>query len=178
MVAGGGHRAARRRAVGMFAAGIWLVGILFGLPGEVSPSAQAAPAIVPPKAAVLSVERIQRPRRTVVFPGGAGVRGAPQHAGAGEELAEGFNVQWFAHSPGIPPGVVLMLETVTERQDTIRNYVKRPTVKSEGHQRTSFEIPLTDTQQRGRVRQWRFRIVWRGRVLAEKTSEHWNSNGR
>ncbi len=138
--------------------------------------ARGAGGLVPAKADIRSVELDRRPMQTVTH-FGAGIR--PPHLAVpdGGE-SEHFVVQWFAHSPGIPPGALVMLETVTDRQPTVQTRIRRMPSKSEGDMTSRFDIPPEDTLRAGPVSQWRVRIVWRGRPLATRTSAGWAAAGK
>ncbi|HPY61634.1 MAG TPA: hypothetical protein PLJ22_00650, partial [Kiritimatiellia bacterium] len=88
---------------------------------------------------------------------------------------ERFDIRWYANPPGIPPGTVLLLETVQERSPVVRSYFLRTTDKSEGNTLSVLEIPPDKVRQGGRVIKWRLRVVWRGKVLATQTSANWTS---
>lgn len=133
-------------------------------------SARPGP-LVPPKADILSVELQHRPMQTVTY-FGAGIR-PPHQASDTADEAERVSVEWFAHSPGIPPGVLVMLETISDRLPTVKNHIYRMPIKSEGTQSHLFDIPEDETRTDGPVTDWRARIVWRGRVLASRTSPGW-----
>ena len=135
--------------------------------------ARGAGGLVPAKADIRSVELERKPMQTVTH-FGAGIR--PPHVAAEKNgETERFVVQWFAHSPGIPPGALLMLETITDRQPVVQTRIQRTTAKSEGDMTARFDIPPEDTRLSGPVAQWRVRIVWRGRVLATRTSGGWDA---
>lgn len=135
--------------------------------------ARGAGGLVPAKADIRSVELEHKPMQTVSH-FGAGIR--PPHLAAEDNGAtERFVVQWFAHSPGIPPGALVMLETVTDRQPLVQTRIQRQTAKSEGDRTTRFDIPPEDTRLSGPVTQWRVRIVWRGRALATRKSDGWDT---
>ena len=139
--------------------------------------ALAAPAaLVPPKADILSVEIQHRPMHTAAY-FGAGIR--PPHLASGADSeAECVSVKWFAHSPGIPPGAVVMLETISNRRPVVKNRIHRTTAKSEGNQSLLFDIPEDETIETGPITAWRVRIVWLGRVLATRSSPGWESARR
>lgn len=141
---------------------------LFALP-SISPAAKPGP-LVPPKADILTVELQHRPMRTVAY-FGAGIRSPLQDTSSAE--AERVAVEWFAHSPGIPPGALVMLETISDRLPTVKNRIYRTTAKSEGNQSRVFDIPEDETRAAGPITDWRVRIVWRGRVLATRASPGW-----
>ena len=135
--------------------------------------ARGAGGVVPAKADIRSVELEHRPMQTVAH-FGASIR--PPHLASEENVeTERFVVQWFAHSPGIPPGALVMLETITDRQPTVQTRIQRQTAKSEGDRTARFDIPPEDTRLSGPVTQWRVRIVWRGRALATCTSDGWDT---
>lgn len=151
-----------------FATGLAIA--LLGLAAAVVP-ARGAGGLVPAKADIRSVELERTPMQTVAH-FGAGIR-PPHLAVADGGESERFLVQWFAHSPGIPPGALVMLETVTDRQPTVQTRIRRMSAKSEGDMTARFDIPPEDTLRAGPVSQWRVRIVWRGRPLATRTSSGW-----
>jgi len=66
-----------------------------------------------------------------------------------------------------------MLESLQERNSVVKNHVLRLRQKSEGNIQSIIEISPEEIQQAGRVRQWRVRIIWRGRALASRTSPNW-----
>ena len=103
---------------------------------------------------------------------GAGVRAfqPPQATASGVER---FEIRWYAHPPGIPPGTVILLESRQERAQLVRNHVLRTTDKSEGYIRSVIDVPAEDVRQAGRVVSWRVRIVWRGQVLSSRDSGNW-----
>ena len=146
-------------------AACWMAAALLFSPAVAAPVVPA-----PPKADVFSVDIARKPLRTVVF-SGAGIR--PPQARDDGVRAETVLVKWLAHSPGIPPGALVMLETVSERLPTVKTRIQRLPPKTEGNQTTRFEIPVEDTRQDGPVESWRVRIVWRGRILAAKASGNW-----
>lgn len=163
----------------------WVARIPFGIRGlaigfaavlaalAVSAHAAQPGPLVPPKADILSVEHQQRPAHTFTY-SGAGIR--PPDMPPARSVDSGyFLVDWFAHSPGIPPGAVVMLETIGNHQALVQNHIHRTTAKSEGNQTTRFEITPEQTRAAGSVSEWRVRIAWHGRVLATRTSPGWES---
>lgn len=135
----------------------------------------AAPPAVPaytPRASIVGVERSFAPKSSVAVPG-AGVRAFadPETEASGTER---FEIRWYANPPGIPPGVVVLLESVQERSPVPSNHPFRLDRKAEGHVRTVIEIPPDEIQRGGRVAKWRIRLVWRGRLLASQTSADWD----
>ena len=139
---------------------------------QASSAAPAAPYVYVPRAHLVGVEREFVGAATASVPG-AGVRSF-QKSGADADGSERFEVRWYANPPGLPPGVVVLFETVQERQATVKNHVLRIAQKSEGHVRSTIEIPADEIRRAGRVREWRVRIVWRGRALATQTSANWD----
>lgn len=103
---------------------------------------------------------------------GAGVRSfqdsEPESSGT-----ERFEIRWYANPPGLPPGAILLLETVPERSAVVKNHVLRTSARSEGYIRSVIEIPSTEVRRAGRAVKWRVRIVWRGRLLASRASGNW-----
>lgn len=155
----------RRLAVGLAVAAMYLA--------TAAVPARGAGGLVPAKADIRSVELERKPMQTVDH-FGAGIR-PPHLAAEANGETERFLVQWFAHSPGIPPGALVMLETLTDRQPVVRTLIQRQPSKSEGDRTTRFDIPPEDTRLAGPVTQWRVRIVWRGRALATRASEGWDA---
>lgn len=152
------------------------VALAVALAASAVPLRAARPGqVVPPKADILSVDLQRRPMQTVSY-FGAGVR--PPHASALAGESEKVTVQWFARSPGIPPGAIVMLETIASRQPTVKNHVYRTTAKSDGDQTTCFDIPSDQTRAAGSIDEWRVRIIWRGHALATRTSPGWEAARR
>ena len=141
--------------------------VVFG-PGR----AAAGPAAYVARAQIVGVDRAFIQQSAGGMPG-AGVRAFqdPEAEGGGLER---FDVRWYAHPPGIPPGAVLLLETVQERSPVVKNHVRRTAGKSEGHVRTAIEIPADEIRRAGRVVKWRLRVVWRGSALATTASPNWD----
>ena len=133
----------------------------------------AGPAGYVARAQIVGVDHAFIQQSAVAVPG-AGVRAFrdPEAEGGGQER---FDVRWYAHPPGIPPGTVLLLETVQERSPVVKNHVHRTAGKSELPVRTALEIPAADVRRAGRVVKWRLRVVWRGAALATAASPNWNS---
>jgi len=135
----------------------------------------AAPRAVPaysPRASIVGVERSFARESSWAVPG-AGVRAFadPETEVSGSER---FEIRWYANPPGIPPGVVVLLESVQERSPVLRNHPFRLNQKAEGHLRTVIEIPADEIREAGRVAKWRIRLVWRGRLLASQASADWD----
>ncbi len=105
-------------------------------------------------------------------PPGAGLRSF-QDPGTGNSGTERFEIHWYANPPGIPPGVVVLLESIQERNPVVKNHVLRINEKSEGNIRSVIEIPPDEIRRAGRVLKWRVSVVWRGRLLASQTSDNW-----
>ncbi|MDR0994055.1 MAG: hypothetical protein LBN38_05775 [Verrucomicrobiota bacterium] len=134
-------------------------------------AAHSEPYAYTPRAHIETVEKTFIVARSADIPG-AGVRffqtSEPLNIGT-----ERFEIRWYANPPGIPPGVVVMLETVAEHRPSVKNHTVQLRQKSEGHIQSVFELSREDMAQAGRVRQWRARIIWRGRLLASQASENW-----
>ena len=133
----------------------------------------AGPAGYVARAQIVAVDHAFIQQSSVAVPG-AGVRAFrdPEVESGGQER---FDVRWYAHPPGIPPGTVLLLETVQDRSPAVKHRVRRTTGKPEGHVRTAIEIPADDVRRAGRVVKWRLRVVWRGAALATAASPNWDS---
>lgn len=158
--------------------GIPLVGLALLLlaapaPSPAAPPIQsAAPYVYAPRAHLVDVDRAFVDRGTAPVPG-AGVRTfrGPEAETGGTER---FEIRWYANPPGIPPGVVILLESLPERSPLVKNHVLRINEKSEGHIRSVIEIPADEVRQAGRALKWRVRVVWRGRLLASQASRNWD----
>ncbi|HAL92585.1 MAG TPA: hypothetical protein DCM68_06120 [Verrucomicrobia bacterium] len=134
--------------------------------------AGAAPPAYVARASIVQVERSYVNRTTAVVPG-AGIR-VFQDPEIENNGAERFDIRWYANPPGIPPGAILLLESLQDRDALVKNRILRTTAKSEGHIRSVIEIPPDEIQRAGRVVKWRVRIVWRGRALATQASDNWD----
>lgn len=134
--------------------------------------APAAPYVYVPQAHLVGVER------AFIGPGSAPAPGAGVRAFRDPEAenrgTERFEIRWYANPPGIPPGVVVLLESLQERSSVVKNHALRIDTKSEGHVRSVIEIPPDQIGRAGRVLKWRVRVVWRGRLLASQTSPDWD----
>jgi hypothetical protein len=138
------------------------------------PVSQAAPRrTYTPRAHIADVSR------SFVSQGSTPVSGAGlrffQSPDSDPSGTERFEIHWYANSPGIPPGAILMLESQQERSASIKNYILRTTQKSEGNVVSTIEIPSEDIRQAGRTLKWRMRIIWGGRSLASRMSPNWES---
>ena len=124
-----------------------------------------------PRAHIVEVTPAFLNQGTASIPG-AGVRSFqdpdPENNGT-----ERFEIRWYANPPGLPPGAILLLETVPERSVVVKNHVLRTATRSEGYIRSVVEIPPGEIRRTGRAVKWRARIVWRGRLLASRASENW-----
>jgi len=140
-----------------------------------SPSfSEAAPRKGPaPRAHISGVER------SFVNQGVTPVSGAGLHFFQNPESeasgTERFDIRWYANPPGIPPGAIVMLETIQARSSRVKNHMLRTQRKSEGNIQSIIEISPEEIRQAGRPTQWRVRIIWRGRSLASRTSANWES---
>lgn len=147
---------------------------LLALPA-MAPRAPAAPPPAPyvyvPRASLLDVKHAFIRSGSAPLPG-AGLRSFPAQA-LGSSGTERFEIHWYANPPGIPPGVVVLLESLQERSPVIKNHVLRIDAKSEGNIRSVIEVPPDEIRRAGRVAKWRVRVVWRGRLLATRTSANW-----
>lgn len=162
---------ARRPAAGLLGLALAAAG-LAGATSAAAPPAAAAPAYVAHAHLVEVRNSMAVPDRTPMA--GAGVR-AFQDPGDETAGAERFDIRWYANPPGIPPGLVVLLESVQERSPIVRNHVLQTPAKSEGHVLSTIEIPAADVRRAGRVLKWRVSLVWRGRLLARQASANWES---
>ncbi len=153
------------------------LGLLAGflLAGPIASAEPARPAprapLVEPRAHVVRVDRSYLAPRTAPL-SGAGVRAfqPPANTPSGTER---FDIHWYANPPGIPPGVVLLLESIPERGASIKNHSVQISTKSEGHLHSVIEVPAREIRQAGRIREWRLRLIFRGTLLAQETSPGW-----
>ena len=135
------------------------------------PAPAPKPYVYVPRAHLVSVDRSYLGPEVAPVPG-AGVR-AFRHPDFESSGTERFEIRWYANPPGIPPGVIVLLESRQERGPVVKNHILRLNEKSEGHIRSIIEIPPDDVRSAGRVTQWRVRLVWRGNLLASQTSPNW-----
>lgn len=151
------------------------LGLLAWIPpapaAPVAPAA-AAPYVYEARAHLVDVVRAFVSTGDLPMPG-AGVRSFQSSDGRASGT-ERFEIRWYANPPGIPPGVVVWLESIQEHSPVVKNHYVRVGEKSEGHVRSVIEIPPDEVQQAGRVLKWRIRVVWRGRLLASQTSPNWD----
>jgi hypothetical protein len=158
----------RRSAVrNLFFALLCLLALAAGAPAET-----AVPYVYVPRAHLLDVNRAFVHSGTAPPPG-AGLRSF-REPDTGTSGTERFEIHWYANPPGIPPGVVVLLESLQERSAVVKNHVLCVNEKSEGNIRSVIEIPPDEIRTAGRVLKWRVRVVWRGRLLASQTSENWD----
>ena len=123
------------------------------------PPSSAEPYVYVARASLMSVER------SFVSQGTASISGAGVRAFEDPEIensgTERFEISLYANPPGIPPGVVVLLESLQERSPVIKNHVLHVNEKSEGHIRSVIEIPPDEIRQAGRVLKWRVREIGR-----------------
>ncbi len=131
--------------------------------------AHAEPYIYVARAQLVEVGHSFANQTTATVPG-AGVRAFQDPDAGGTER---FEIRWYANPPGIPPGAIILLESIQERSPVVKNHVLRTTGKSAGHVRSTIEIPADEIRRGGRVVQWRVRVIWRGQALATQTSPNW-----
>ena len=136
------------------------------------PLSFAEPYVYVARASLMGIERSFVNQGASTLPG-AGVRAFedPETENSGTER---FEIRWYANPPGIPPGVVVLLESLQERDPVIKNHILRVNDKSEGNICSVIEIPPDEIRQAGRVLKWRVRVVWRGRLLASQASQNWD----
>ena len=151
---------------------LWLLAMAARAPAAPLPAPTAAPPAYVARAQLVDVVRAFVSSGGAPMPG-AGVR-AFEDSGTGAGGTERFEIRWYANPPGIPPGVVVWLESIQEHSPVVKNHYLRVGEKSEGHVRSVIEIPPAEIQQAGRVMKWRIRVVWRGRLLASQTSPNWD----
>ncbi len=86
---------------------------------------------------------------------------------------ETFTIDWTALPPGLPAGVLVTFEyRQTEAEQVKFLYIKYP-FSVRGDRRAAFEVSGDALDVGGRVTAWRARVVLRGRLLAERSSENW-----
>ena len=161
---------ARRPAVGLLGLVLAAAGLAGAAAAAAAPPAAAAPVYVARAHLVEVRNSMAVPDRTPMS--GAGVR-AFQEPRDDTTGAERFDIRWYANPPGIPPGLVVLLESVQERSPVVRNHVLQTPAKTEGHVLSTIEIPAADVRRAGRVLKWRVSLVWRGRLLARQASANW-----
>ena len=155
----------RSRGAGWIGLALAAAAVLVPIP------ALAEPYVYVARAHVVGVERSFANQTTATLPG-AGVRAFqdPETENSGTER---FEIRWYANPPGIPPGTILLLESVQERSSVVKNHVLRTAGKSEGHVRSTIEIPSDEIRRGGRIVKWRVRVIWRGNALATQASPNW-----
>jgi hypothetical protein len=146
--------------------------LLFLAVAALAPSPSSAePYVYVARASLMGVER------SFVSQGTASISGAGVRAFEDPEIensgTERFEIRWYANPPGIPPGVIVLLESLQERNPVVKNHILRLNGKSEGHICSVIEIPPDEVRQAGRVLKWRVRVVWRGKLLASQASANW-----
>jgi len=134
-----------------------------------SPAARAKPYAA--RAHITGVEHSFLNQRATPIPG-AGLRSF-QNPDMENSGTERFDIRWHANPPGIPPGALIMLESVQARNPVVKNHLLRLHQKSEGNIQSIIEIPAEEIRPAGRILKWRVRIIWRGRALASRTSPNW-----
>lgn len=165
------HALTRRAAVRNPLLVWFLLGaVVAGVAG--TPMPDFVPGRSAPQAHLMGVERTFTGPTVAPAPG-AGVRAFhdPETEAGGTAR---FEIRWYANPPGIPPGVVVLLESIQERSPVVKNHVLRYNGKSEGHIRSVIDIPAPEIRQAGRILKWRVRVVWRGRLLASQASDNWD----
>lgn len=155
----------RSQGAGRIGLALAAAAILAAVPAGAGPQAYVA------RACLVGVDRSFVNPATASLPG-AGVR-AFRDPDAENGGTERFEIRWYANPPGIPPGAVVLFEFVQERSPIVKNRSLRTTGKSEGHVRSTFEIPADEIRRGGRIVQWRVRVVWRGTALAAQASPNW-----
>ena len=90
--------------------------------------------------------------------------------------SEVFHVVWTAPQAGLPENVMVTFEY---RQENLANlkflYVRYP-FRVKGEKKAVFEITGNARRSGGPVTAWRARVVYGGRLLAERVSENWSSS--
>lgn len=95
--------------------------------------------------------------------------------GAGSTATERFYVHWEPGPNAPAEGLVLTFEFVQARSPRIRTLFIQYPFRVQGRRRAVFEIAPEVSAVGGAVRAWRVRVVRRGRLLAERTSESWSA---
>ena len=57
-------------------------------------------------------------------------------------------------------------------------YCRHAVGEMEDYVRSAIDVPAAEIRRSGRTRDWRLRIVWRGRVLASRSSPGWERRVR
>ncbi|NLB65757.1 MAG: hypothetical protein GX803_04730 [Lentisphaerae bacterium] len=132
--------------------------------------AQTAPR---PRAEIVRVEQFTLQNQQIDYPG-ARVRttdGAVPDSPGSQQI----RVHWHALPPGIPPGAVLMLEVIHDRNPVIQNKILPYRTVSIGDIHSTVVFTARDIQQSGYVNAWRASVAWRGRILARTHSPTWTT---
>jgi hypothetical protein len=156
----------------------WSLVLVVGLLTLAALSSGAPPVQAPPPYVYVPRAHLVDVMQTLVGPGsapmpGAGARSFQEPETPNSGIAR-FEIRWYANPPGIPPGVVILLESIQERSPLVKNHVLQLNGKSEGYIRSIIEIPPEKVRQAGRVLKWRVRVVWRGKLLASQSSANWD----
>ena len=86
---------------------------------------------------------------------------------------ETFAVYWLAPGLGLPAGVTVLFEYRLAAAPELRTLHEQYDYKTQGERKVVFEIPEKDFREGGVVQTWRARIVYRGRLLAERAALDW-----
>jgi hypothetical protein len=124
---------------------------------------------------ILKVERLRVPRQALIHNPSLQASRLPKfmdkHEGVPHEV---FHVYWKAPREGTNPGMLVTFEYRQERGDGVRFlHVKYP-LPVRGRHTTVFDIGSASGSRYGAVTEWRARMVWRGWLLAETTSQIWS----
>lgn len=104
--------------------------------------------------------------------GGARVR-AFDPAPVAEQGRMEYDIHWYAHPPGVPPGLLFLFEYTLQNGNRI--FTKHLSLRHhiEGYQKLAFIIPAEELASGGRVKTWRMSILFRGKILDQRTSKYW-----
>ncbi|MFH0878409.1 MAG: hypothetical protein V2A34_01725 [Lentisphaerota bacterium] len=88
---------------------------------------------------------------------------------------EVFTIQWQTSAAGVEPGALLLFEYEQKFAKGIKNLQVKYPFEVKGLRQTAFVIPGKNVKAGGEVTRWRVRLVFKGRLLAEKKSSSWKS---
>ena len=88
---------------------------------------------------------------------------------------EVFHVIWAAPEAGLPENVLVTFEYRQEYLANVRFLHIRYPFPVKGEKKAVFEVTGQARRTGGPVTAWRARVVYGGRLLAERVSENWSS---
>ena len=88
---------------------------------------------------------------------------------------EVFHVIWSAPQAGLPENTMVTFEYRQEHMANVKFLYIRYPFPARGEKKAVFEVTGNARRRGGPVTAWRARIVYGGRLLAERVSENWSS---